>query len=107
MTTQLFLNKELGRHTDHPAAFNTNYREKDINPPYRDSYTEKTYIYFSILHRGSKGFYMRLSHRGHKGTHLSSCTISLRTNKRSVAMSNSEYLKDALLQQAGSGVYRL
>ncbi|EGR1512676.1 site-specific integrase [Vibrio vulnificus] len=114
MTTQHYLNKELGHHkghhTGHPTAFNPDYREekinthyrKDITPHYRDTSTEKTYIYFSILHRGSKGFYMRLSHRGLKGIHLSSCTISLRTNKRSVAMSNSEYLKDALLQQAGS-----
>ncbi|NLS63646.1 site-specific integrase, partial [Vibrio aestuarianus subsp. francensis] len=97
MTIQHCLNKELGHHkghhTGHPVAF---------NPDYRDTSTVKTYIYFSILHRGSKGFYMRLSHRGHKGIHLSSCTISLRTHKRSVAMSNSEYLKDTLLQQAGS-----
>ncbi|EGR4314379.1 site-specific integrase [Vibrio cholerae] len=109
MIKQHCLNKELGHHRGHNTAFNPDYREdinthyrKEINPHYRDSSTEKTYIYFSILHRGSKGFYMRLSHRGHKGTHLSSCTISLRTNKRSVAMSNSEYLKDTLLQQAGS-----
>ncbi|WP_261925442.1 site-specific integrase, partial [Vibrio aestuarianus] len=97
MTIQHCLNKELGHHkghhTGHPVAF---------NPDYRDTSIVKTYIYFSILHRGSKGFYMRISHRGHKGIHLSSCTISLRTNKRSVAMSNSEYLKDTLLQQAGS-----
>ena len=105
MTTQHLLNREIGHHkghhTGHPNAFNPNYRE-DINTHYRNTSTEKTYIYFSILHRGSKGFYMRLSYRGLKGIHLSSCTISLRTNKRNVAMSNSEYLKDKLLQQAGS-----
>ena len=113
MTTQHCLNKELSHHKGHhkgqPVAFNPDYRvdsnfhyKKDINSHNKDTSSEKTYIYFSILHRGSKGFYMRLSHRGYKGIYLSSCTISLRTNKRSVAMNNSEYLKDALLQQSGS-----
>ena len=105
MTTQSPLERELGHHKGHQsghlAAFNTHYGK--TNSYHSDSHTtEKTCIYFSILNRGSKGFYMRLSHRGHKGIHLSSCTISLRTNRRNVAMSNSEYLKDALLQQAGS-----
>lgn len=105
MTTQSPFKRELGHHkghqSGHPIALTLTNRE-ETNTHYRNTLVDKTYIYFSILHRGSKGFYMRLSHRGHKGIHLSSCTISLRTNKRSVAMSNSEYLKDALLQQAGS-----
>ena len=96
MTIQSPFKRELGHHkghqSDHLTAFNPYYQGEDT----------KTYIYFSILSRNSKGFYMRISHRGYKGVHLSSCTISLRTHKKSVAMNNSEYLKDALLQQAGS-----
>ncbi|MGL5006026.1 MAG: site-specific integrase [Plesiomonas sp.] len=97
MTVQHCLNKELGHHKGHHTGHHSAF-----NPHYRDSSTENTFIYFTILKREAKGFYMRLSYRGHKGVYLSSCTISLRTNKRSVAVVNAEYLKDALLKQAGS-----
>ncbi|KQA27653.1 integrase [Vibrio metoecus] len=68
-----------------------------INPHYRNI----PKIYFTTIKKQNT-FYLRVSHRD--TAQNESVTVSLRTNNRREAMMNTDYLKERLLEQAGSFV---
>ncbi|EJL6305160.1 tyrosine-type recombinase/integrase [Vibrio cholerae] len=68
-----------------------------INPDYRNI----PKIYFTTIKKQNT-FYLRVSHRD--TAQNESVTVSLRTNNRREAMMNTDYLKERLLEQAGSFV---
>ncbi|EGQ9412328.1 tyrosine-type recombinase/integrase [Vibrio cholerae] len=68
-----------------------------INPHYRNI----PKIYFTTIKKQNT-FYLRVLHRD--TAQNESVTVSLRTNNRREAMMNTDYLKERLLEQAGSFV---
>ncbi|EJL6888345.1 tyrosine-type recombinase/integrase [Vibrio cholerae] len=85
------------------VCFPSSNPSNSINPDYRNI----PKIYFTTIKKQNT-FYLRVSHRErskHRDTAQNeSVTVSLRTNNRREAMMNTDYLKEKLIEQAGSFV---
>ncbi|HFS8461175.1 TPA: tyrosine-type recombinase/integrase [Vibrio cholerae] len=85
------------------VCFPSSNPSNSINPDYRNI----PKIYFTTIKKQNT-FYLRVSHRDTaqraKQAQNESVTVSLRTNNRREAMMNTDYLKERLLEQAGSFV---
>ncbi|HFG2243431.1 TPA: tyrosine-type recombinase/integrase [Vibrio cholerae] len=79
------------------VCFPSSNPSNPINPDYRNI----PKIYFTTIKKQNT-FYLRVSHRDQLQNE--SVTVSLRTNNRREAMMNTDYLKERLLEQAGSFV---
>ncbi|HGS5719311.1 TPA: tyrosine-type recombinase/integrase [Vibrio cholerae] len=79
------------------VCFPSSNPSNSINPDYRNI----PKIYFTTIKKQNT-FYLRVSHRDQLQNE--SVTVSLRTNNRREAMMNTDYLKERLLEQAGSFV---
>ncbi|EGR1122903.1 tyrosine-type recombinase/integrase [Vibrio cholerae] len=79
------------------VCFPSSNPSNSINPDYRNI----PKIYFTTIKKQNT-FYLRVSHRD--TAQNESVTVSLRTNNRREAMMNTDYLKERLLEQAGSFV---
>ncbi|HGE5991287.1 TPA: tyrosine-type recombinase/integrase [Vibrio cholerae] len=79
------------------VCFPSSNPSNSINPDYRNI----PKIYFTTIKKQNT-FYLRVSHRDQ--LQITSVTVSLRTNNRREAMMNTKYLKERLLEQAGSFV---
>ncbi|EIF8948408.1 tyrosine-type recombinase/integrase [Vibrio cholerae] len=79
------------------VCFPSSNPSNSINPDYRNI----PKIYFTTIKKQNT-FYLRVSHRD--TAQNESVTVSLRTNNRREAMMNTDYLKERLIEQAGSFV---
>ncbi|EOX3446807.1 tyrosine-type recombinase/integrase [Vibrio cholerae] len=79
------------------VCFPSSNPSNSINPDYRNI----PKIYFTTIKKQNT-FYLRVSHRDLLQNE--SVTVSLRTNNRREAMMNTDYLKERLIEQAGSFV---
>ncbi|EKO3636837.1 tyrosine-type recombinase/integrase [Vibrio metschnikovii] len=74
-----------------------------INPHYRKAHHTFPKIYFTTIKKQNT-FYLRVFHRCSPIVRNKSVTVSLRTDNRRTAMMHFDYLKERLLEQAGSFV---
>ncbi|EJL6513077.1 tyrosine-type recombinase/integrase [Vibrio cholerae] len=98
------VNKKVTKRSHYDSLSLSVFSSNPINPDYRNGInphirdTQK--IYFTTLKKHNT-FYLRVSQRA-KQAKNESVTVSLRTESRREAKMRSDYLKDRLLEQAGS-----
>ncbi|EPO2946738.1 tyrosine-type recombinase/integrase [Vibrio cholerae] len=82
------------------VCFPSSNPSNPINPDYRNI----PKIYFTTIKKQNTFYLQMMCRGGNKNNKSKNVTVSLRTNNRREAMMNTDYLKERLLEQAGSFV---
>ncbi|EGQ7968430.1 tyrosine-type recombinase/integrase [Vibrio cholerae] len=82
------------------VCFPSSNPSNSINPDYRNI----PKVYFTTIKKQNTFYLQMMCRGGNKNNKSKSVTVSLRTNNRREAMMNTDYLKERLLEQAGSFV---